>query len=72
MKNFSPESLELKTLGCVDDDFEEEEVKFGKKFQVCNQLVELPIEHQIYDTIEASGSQGLTVMEVGALILSLF
>ena len=60
--------MELKPLGCVDDDFGEEQLQFGKKCRVSNQLVELPIEHQIYDTIDAAGSQGLTVMEVDALI----
>lgn len=72
LKTFSPESLEVKTFRCIDDDFEEEQVKFGKKCQVGNELVELPIEHQIYDMIDASGSQGLTVMEVGALIFCLW
>lgn len=62
LKTFSPESL-----GFVDD-FADEPIKFGKKCQVSDQLVELPIEHQIYDMIDAAGSEGLTVMEVGALI----
>ncbi|PON96225.1 B-block binding subunit of TFIIIC, partial [Trema orientale] len=64
LKIFSPESLELKTLGSIDDDFEEEQVKLGKKCQVSNQLVELPIEHQVYDMIDAAGSKGLTMVEV--------
>ncbi|KAM6598206.1 hypothetical protein CsatA_008730 [Cannabis sativa] len=64
LKSFAPQSLDPKTLECVDDDFKEEQVRFGKKCQVNDQLVELPIEHQIYDLIDAAGSQGLTVMEV--------
>lgn len=69
LKSFSPKNFEPKTLGRGDDDFEEEQqVDFGKKCQITDQLVELPIEHQIYDMIDAAGSEGLTVMEVGAII----
>jgi hypothetical protein len=69
LKSFSPKNFEPKTLGCGDDDFEEEQqVNFGKKSQITDQLVELPIEHQIYDMIDAAGSEGMTVMEVCAII----
>lgn len=72
LKEFSPKSLEPKSLGCVDDGGDEQQVKFGKKCQVTNQLVELPIEHQIYDMIDAAGSEGMTFMEVCAMISCLF
>lgn len=69
MKTFSPKQFGPNTHGCGDDDFEEEpQVKFGKQRQITEQLVELPIEHQIYDMIDAAGSEGLTVMEVCLLI----
>ncbi|KAL5579539.1 hypothetical protein UlMin_011981 [Ulmus minor] len=65
LKSFCPKNFEPKTLGCIDDDFDgEEQVKFGKKCQISNQLVELPIEFQIYDMIDAAGPKGMTVMEV--------
>lgn len=65
LKKFSPKIFEPKTRGHGDDDFEEErQLNFGKKHQITDQLVELPIEHQIYDMIDAAGSEGLTVMEV--------
>ncbi|KAK8350670.1 hypothetical protein V6Z12_A06G224100 [Gossypium hirsutum] len=32
---------------------------------MANQLVELPIDHQIYDTIDATGSKGMLITEVG-------
>lgn len=69
LKKFSPKNVGPKTLGCGDDDFkEEQQVKFGKQREITDQLVELPIEHQIFDMIDAAGSEGLTVMEVCALI----
>ncbi|KAG6733311.1 hypothetical protein I3842_01G220300 [Carya illinoinensis] len=65
LKKFSLKNFEPKTLGHGDDDFEEEQqLNFGKKHQITDQLVELPIEHQIYDMIDAAGSEGLTVMEL--------
>lgn len=68
LKKFSLKNFEPKTLGHGDDDFEEEQqLNFGKKHQITDQLVELPIEHQIYDMIDAAGSEGLTVMEARAL-----
>ena len=69
VKTFSPKQFGPNTHGCGDDDFEkEQQVKFGKQRQITEQLVELPIEHQIYDMIDAAGSEGLTVMEVCLLI----
>ncbi|KAA3478457.1 B-block binding subunit of TFIIIC [Gossypium australe] len=43
---------------------EGKEFKFGR-CQIANQLVELPIDHQIYDTIDATGSKGMLITEVG-------
>ncbi|XP_057977726.1 uncharacterized protein LOC131164495 isoform X2 [Malania oleifera] len=64
VKQFSTKYFEQKNLGCGDDNFEEYSAKFGKKGQITDQLVELPIEHQIYDMIDAKGREGLTVVEV--------
>lgn len=44
-------------------------MKFGRKYQVTDQLVELAIEHQIYDMIDATGFEGITVIEVCCLLL---
>lgn len=64
LKQFSPKSFEPKALGCVGDGCEVQQLRFGKKCQAISQLMELPIEHQIYDMIDAAGSEGLTFMEV--------
>lgn len=39
-------------------------MKFGRRFQQTEQLVELPIDHQIYDIIDAKRTEGATVIEV--------
>lgn len=36
----------------------------GNICQVTDQFVELPIEHQIFDIIDTTGSDGITVKEV--------
>ncbi|KAJ0006939.1 hypothetical protein Pint_29068 [Pistacia integerrima] len=63
LKKFSSKKFEPNNLGCGDN-FEKEEAKFGRRFPNNEQLVELPIEQQIYDMVDAEGSNGLTVMEV--------
>ncbi|KAM7483891.1 hypothetical protein LguiB_008474 [Lonicera macranthoides] len=47
-----------------DDLDTEPPVKLGKRGQINDQLVDLPIEHQIYDMIDAEGSKGLKITEV--------
>ncbi|XP_050381184.1 uncharacterized protein LOC126798301 isoform X2 [Argentina anserina] len=65
VENSSPIRVEPRTVVHVDDDFvEEKHVKFGKRCKITDQLVELPIEHQIYELIDAAGSEGLTRNEV--------
>ncbi|CAK9179892.1 unnamed protein product [Ilex paraguariensis] len=65
LKEFSPKSFEPKTPGCGYDDLDTEQLaKMGKRGQITEQLVELPIEYQIYDMIDAEGSKGLTITEV--------
>ncbi|KAH7865791.1 hypothetical protein Vadar_011204 [Vaccinium darrowii] len=53
LKSFSPSFFEPK-----------QQVKLGKRGQITDQLMELPIEHQIYDMVEAEGSKGLTITEI--------
>ncbi|XP_010273234.1 PREDICTED: uncharacterized protein LOC104608836 isoform X2 [Nelumbo nucifera] len=65
LKRFDPKHFQTKALGCGYDDHDTDQmVKHGKRGQVTDQLVELPLEHQIHDMIDASGSKGLTVTEV--------
>ncbi|XP_076949075.1 uncharacterized protein LOC143621593 [Bidens hawaiensis] len=54
LKKFSPENFMPK----------EQQVKRVKRGQITEQLLELPIEQQIYDMIDAEGSKGLTYNEV--------
>ncbi|CAE5957756.1 unnamed protein product [Arabidopsis arenosa] len=39
-------------------------LKFGRSIQRTEQTLELPIDNQIYDMVDAEGSKGLAVMEV--------
>ncbi|XP_023643726.1 uncharacterized protein LOC17896594 isoform X2 [Capsella rubella] len=39
-------------------------LKFGRSIQKTEQILELPIDNQIYDMVDAEGSKGLVVMEV--------
>ncbi|XP_062008741.1 uncharacterized protein LOC133725476 isoform X1 [Rosa rugosa] len=65
VENSSPTKVEPREVVHVDKDFvEEQQVKFGKKCKISDHLVELPIEHQIYELIDAAGSEGLTRNEV--------
>nr|KYP44573.1 hypothetical protein KK1_033920 [Cajanus cajan] len=43
---------------------EDKKLNSGKICQVNDQLVELPIEHQIFDIIDAAGSCGITLKEI--------
>ncbi|KAJ4717806.1 B-block binding subunit of TFIIIC [Melia azedarach] len=63
LKQFSSKLFEPQCLRCGDNS-EKDELKFGRRFPKTEQLVELPIEHQIYDMVDAEGSEGLAVMEV--------
>lgn len=39
-------------------------LRFGRSTQRTEQTLELPIDNQIYDMVDAEGSKGLAVMEV--------
>lgn len=65
LKKFSPKNFEPKSVRCGSDDVDTEEpVKLGRRGHVNDQIVELPIEHQVYEMIDAEGSKGLTITEV--------
>ncbi|GJW44523.1 B-block binding subunit of TFIIIC [Tanacetum coccineum] len=65
LKKFSPETFATKSHGGGDDDLgTEQHVKLVKRGQVTEQLMELPIEQQIYDMVEAEGAKGLIINEV--------
>lgn len=65
LKKFSPDTFMLKGHGGGDDDLDtEQQFKPVKRGQITDQLLELPIEQQIYDMIDAEGSKGLTINEV--------
>ncbi|PWA34054.1 B-block binding subunit of TFIIIC [Artemisia annua] len=65
LKKFSPETFAPKSHGGGDDDLgTEQHVKLVKRGQVTDQIMELPIEQQIYDMVEAEGAKGLIINEV--------
>ncbi|XP_065866824.1 uncharacterized protein [Euphorbia lathyris] len=64
LKKFPTKNFERKPLACGYDSDKEQLVKFGRRFQQTDQLVELHIDHQIYDAIDAKRSEGATVLEV--------
>ncbi|XP_052182207.1 uncharacterized protein LOC127794928 isoform X2 [Diospyros lotus] len=65
LKSFSPKNFEPKMVGRGDDDLDTEQlVKLGKRGEITDQLMELPIEHQIYDMVDAEGSKGIMITEV--------
>jgi general transcription factor 3C polypeptide 1 len=65
LKKFSPKHFEQKVSGWQPDDLNTEQpVKLRKRGDITEQLVELPIERQIYDMIDAEGSKGLLITEV--------
>ncbi|KAL8189135.1 hypothetical protein R6Q57_029396 [Mikania cordata] len=64
LKSFSPETFMPKSHGDGDDDLDTEQPLKVKRGQITDQLLELPIEQQIYEMIDAEGSKGLIVHEV--------
>ncbi|KAL5708625.1 hypothetical protein ACHQM5_019399 [Ranunculus cassubicifolius] len=65
IKKFDPQCVQPKHTGFPSDDFDiKQPVNSGKQGRSTDQILELPIEHQIYDLIDAEGSKGMTVTEV--------
>ncbi|KAD3068691.1 hypothetical protein E3N88_36571 [Mikania micrantha] len=63
LRGFSPETLMPKRHVGGHDDLDTEQPLKVKRGQITEQLLELPIEQQIYDMIEAEGSKGLIIHE---------
>ncbi|KAL5983021.1 hypothetical protein ACLOJK_017101 [Asimina triloba] len=64
LKKFDMTSFRQKSVVCANGDFDtDQSVNYGKMNQTTDQLVELPIAHQIFDMVEAAGSKGITLME---------
>ncbi|KAM7264039.1 hypothetical protein ACFE04_001722 [Oxalis oulophora] len=62
IKEFSQKNYESKLLENSSNG--KHQMKFGRKPKNSDQVVELPIENQIYDMIDAEGPNGLTLLEV--------
>ncbi|KAH9323304.1 hypothetical protein KI387_017943, partial [Taxus chinensis] len=64
LKIFDAKDFHPKVPNSGNDDYEPETIKKTKRGQATEQLVEIPIDHQIYDMIDSEGSKGLTVTEM--------
>lgn len=65
LKTFDPKDFQPKISMSGYDSFDSEHlVKHGKRGQITDQFVELPIEHRIYDMVDAEGRKGITIAEV--------
>ncbi|XVE51875.1 hypothetical protein DITRI_Ditri02bG0076100 [Diplodiscus trichospermus] len=64
VKTFSEKNFEPKLHGCDDHLDKGQQLKFGRTILNVDQIVELPIDDQIYDMVAAEGSEGLPVMTV--------
>lgn len=65
LKKFSPRLFEKRTPDCEYDNLDSEQpIACGSHIENTEQLVELPLEQQIYDMIDHEGSKGLLGVEV--------
>ncbi|XP_021293853.1 uncharacterized protein LOC110423806 isoform X2 [Herrania umbratica] len=64
VKRFSKKNFEPKLLGFDDHLDKGQQLKFGRTLPNVDQIVELPIDNQIYDMVDAEGSEGLPAMTV--------
>ncbi|OMO66113.1 B-block binding subunit of TFIIIC [Corchorus olitorius] len=64
VKRFSKKDFDLKIPGFDDQLNKGPLLKFGRTLPNVDQIVELPIDTQIYDIVDAEGSEGLPVMTV--------
>lgn len=46
-------------------------MKSGRRSQITDHLLEIPIDHQMYDMIDVKGSEGLLFKDVSAYIIIL-
>ncbi|KAK8629039.1 hypothetical protein V6N13_077896 [Hibiscus sabdariffa] len=64
LKRFPEKNLEAKLLRCDDHLDKGQQLKFGRSILNGDQILELPIDNQIYNMVDAEGSEGLPVMTV--------
>lgn len=65
LKKFDHNDFESKLTASTYDGFDTDNVvKHGKRGQITDQFLELPMEYRIYDMIDAEGSKGITIFEV--------
>uniref|UniRef100_A0A1D1ZGL8 Transcription factor tau subunit sfc3 n=1 Tax=Anthurium amnicola TaxID=1678845 RepID=A0A1D1ZGL8_9ARAE len=65
LKNFNPKDFQPKTMMYgYENSHSEPLMKCGRRGQITEQIVELPIEQRIYDMIDAEGPKGITISEV--------
>lgn len=65
LKQFSPKLFQQKIPQCDYEDLvPEQTIPSRKSVQNTDQLVELPLEQQIYDMIDMEGSKGLLGVDV--------
>ncbi|XP_019058110.1 PREDICTED: uncharacterized protein LOC104813957 [Tarenaya hassleriana] len=63
LKKFSAKDFESKCVA-YGNYSEKKQLKFGRSIQKTDQVVELPLDYQIYDMVDAEGSKGMAVMDV--------
>ncbi|XP_042430640.1 uncharacterized protein LOC122017169 [Zingiber officinale] len=65
LKKFHSSDFQPKKVMLSHDSFDKENVTTGgKRAHITDQLVELPLEHCIYDMVDAEGQKGITMPEV--------
>ncbi|XP_074561147.1 uncharacterized protein LOC141817287 isoform X2 [Curcuma longa] len=65
LKKFHSSDFQPKRVMLSHDSFDKENATTGgKRAHITDQLVELPLEHCIYDMVDAEGQKGITMPEV--------
>ncbi|CAN1286791.1 hypothetical protein LINPERPRIM_LOCUS19417 [Linum perenne] len=64
LKKLSPDGFETKVSGGSSACDGNKQLKFGRRPKINEQLLELPVNHQICDVIAAKGTEGATGIEV--------
>lgn len=73
LKKFDPSDFQSKpTTSKYNGRDNDGLMKSGKQGYITDQLLELPLEHCIYDMIDAEGPKGLTILEVVFIFYWLF
>lgn len=64
-------SFDAKTFGVGNDGMESENSIWGaRRGQVTEQVVEVPLDRQIYDLIDSAGPEGLYMTDVSTILPS--